>query len=141
MRHLLFLSLLLLIACSSSNLTQSESTVNISELINKQWTVTSVDNKHLLHETTISFSVSDNGKVKGNAGVNHYFGLWEVKEKQISSSKMASTKKFGITPKGIMQQEEQFLSMLSTITQWHIERGELQLFDDNGTVIRLQLSQ
>ena len=93
----------------------------------------------LLKDTAISFSVSVKGKVKGNAGVNNYFGQWEISKDRITSSKMASTKMFGIEPKGIMQQEELFLSTLSTITRWHVDGEELQLFDGNEIVIRLQL--
>ena len=126
-------------ACSSSNLTQSESAINISDLLTKQWTVISLNENLLLKDTAISFSVSVKGKVKGNAGVNNYFGQWEISKDRITSSKMASTKMFGIEPKGIMQQEELFLSTLSTITRWHVDGEELQLFDGNEIVIRLQL--
>jgi len=128
-------------ACSSSNLTQLEPDVNLSALVAKQWIVISVNGKHLLNDTVISFSVSEKGKVKGNAGVNNYVGQWEITKEQITSSKMASTKKFGIEPKGIMQQEERFLRSISMITRWQVDGGELQLFDSNEVVIQLQLFQ
>ncbi len=141
MRHLVLLPLFLLMACSSSNLSQSELAVNLSDLLSKQWMVISVNGKLLLKNTAISFTVSENGKVSGNAGVNNYFGQWKIKEGKITSSKMASTKKFGIEPKGIMQQEQQFLTKLPTITHWYVDGEVLQLFDDNRVVIQLQLFQ
>ena len=141
MRYFLFLPLFILMSCSSTSMTQQETVVNVSDLISKQWMVTTLNGNAILKGTEISFFVSEKGKVKGNAGVNSYFGQWAINGDQITSSKMASTKKFGVKPKGIMQQEGQFLTTLSMITHWRNEGGELQLLNGNEIVIRLSLFQ
>ncbi len=81
MGYILLLPLFLLMACGSSRVNQS------------------------------LYSVSQVGKVKGNAGVNSYFGEWKICMEKIISSKMASTDMFGIELKVIMHQEEIFLSV------------------------------
>jgi len=140
MRAFIILPILFLASCGFLN-NKAAPKATLTDLVANNWVLSSLSGKSVLEGTTISLSVSKEGKVKGNSGVNNYFGQWQIKANEIMASKMASTKKFRSEPKGIMQQEQQFLTMLSVVTNWNIVSDELQLFQGNKLIVTFHINE
>ena len=137
MRIYRLLPILLLTGCSFFNHHDSNSSVNLSALVEIDWTVTTLDNKPVIKDSRMSLLVSAEGKVRGNAGVNNYFGKWQIVGRDIIASKMAATKMARLGPAGIMQQEQLYLKLLSEVTSWQLSAGKLQLFQDKKLLVTL----
>jgi heat shock protein HslJ len=57
--------------------------------------------------------IPDKAVVRGSSGCNHYFGDCEVAGRELSVSNIAFTEMACLTPEGVMEQEQLFLSMLA----------------------------
>ena len=135
MRILIIFSIFFLSSCSVANNHHSNTTSDLSDVVAINWTVSTLGGKVLLQNSRISFSVTAEGKIKGHAGVNSFSGYCQIDGANFISTKLASTKMFREQPVGIMEQEGQFLTKLSSATKWRLVSGELQLFNDDETVI------
>ncbi len=82
------------------------------------------------------------GQVNGNAGCNGYFGGYEVDGTNLSIGNLASTEMFCGNPEGVMDQERDFLSAMSSVAAFNIEDGQLTLTAaDGGVLLVFEISE
>lgn len=140
MRIYMILSIIFLTGCGYVNNSQSNTVISLSDLTANNWTVTQLSDKPVIDGSLLVLSVALDGKVTGNGGVNVYIGLWQLDEQQITASTMSATKMYRAEPKGIMEQESQFLTLLSEVTAWNIIDEQLQLFHNDKLILSLKKS-
>ncbi|MFC1905521.1 META domain-containing protein [Chloroflexota bacterium] len=78
-------------------------------------------------EITATFNSSE-GDVSGSGGCNTYFARYEVKGSKLSIVEMAFTEMACISPKGVMEQEQEFLSFLSNAQSFQADDTALMIF-------------
>jgi len=78
-------------------------------------------------EITAEF-VSAEETVKGSAGCNSYFGSYELKGSQLSiPGPIGVTEMYCMEPKGVMDQEQEYLAVLQLAESYEIDGDELQI--------------
>ncbi|MFC2035082.1 DUF4382 domain-containing protein [Chloroflexota bacterium] len=78
-------------------------------------------------EITTEF-LSSEGTVKGSAGCNSYFGSYEVEGGQLSiPGPIGATEMYCMEPEGVMDQEQQYLTILGAAESYKIEDDKLQI--------------
>jgi heat shock protein HslJ len=85
-------------------------------------------------EITATFSSSES-KVSGSAGCNSYFAGYEVKGSELSIFEMAYTEMACISPEGIMDQEQEFLSLLANTLSFEADDTTLTIVCSGGQTL------
>ena len=80
---------------------------------------------------TISFD-DDSGVTNGSTGCNSFFGEYSVDGNSISFSQIAWTERACLDPPGVMEQESDFLLILTAVTSFEIDGDELRLISPDG---------
>ena len=109
-------------ACSNTN----------TALYDNKWILESYgqpDNpKVILETTTITATFNkDKGEISGSSGCNSYFGTCEVKGTKLSISEMAHTDMACLSPQGVMEQEQEYLSMLTKAQSFQLTNTALTI--------------
>ena len=78
-------------------------------------------------EITVTFN-SAKGEVSGTAGCNTYFARYEVKGNKLSIFEMAFTEMACVSPEGVMEQEQEFLSLLASAQTFQADDTTLTIF-------------
>jgi heat shock protein HslJ len=68
----------------------------------------------------------------GNAGCNQYFAGYTADAAKLTLGTVSSTKKLCPEPAGLMEQEQQYLALLATVTQYRVTDGRLELASADG---------
>ena len=84
-------------------------------------------------EITISF---DENKVNGNAGVNNYFGSFEIKNDSIKIGPVGSTRMAG--PENLMKIEFEYLKLLQDSKTIKLNNNILILTTSDGKVLKFE---
>ena len=82
-------------------------------------------------EITATFN-SNQGKVSGSAGCNTYFARYEVRGWELEIFELAYTEMACITPEGIMEQEQEFLSLLANAQSFEADDTTLTILCASG---------
>ena len=82
-------------------------------------------------EITALFDSAE-GKVNGSAGCNNYFAGYEINDSELSISNAGSTMMFCGEPEGVMEQENQYLSLLVGTKIFQIQDNQLHIFSSGG---------
>ena len=130
-RNLLIVLLLLALFLSSCGVLPI--TKN-SGLNGTAWTLTSYNGTTLLSDTSMT-AFFENGEVNGSAGCNRYFGSFKAKDDQIQIDGLAWTGMACMDPEGIMQQEQQVMSLFSQAATFSIQGQVLQIITGSGEVM------
>jgi len=85
-------------------------------------------------EITATFESAE-GQVKGSAGCNSYFGDYQVDKNKLSIPMMAHTEMYCMEPEGVMEQETQYLRLLSTAESYEVIEGKLQIIADSQVLV------
>ena len=85
-------------------------------------------------EVTVTFD-SREGQVSGSGGCNTYFASYEVKGNNLSISDLAWTEMACISPVGVMEQEQEFLSLLGDAESFQVDDTSLTITCSNGSQI------
>ena len=85
-------------------------------------------------EITAIFDSAE-GKVKGSAGCNNYFAGYEIKNNELSISDAGSTMMFCGEPKGVMDQEQQYLALLGGAESFQIQGSQLRILSSGDQVL------
>jgi heat shock protein HslJ len=101
------------------------------------WTLTSYNGTTLLSDTTMT-AFFESGEVNGSAGCNHYFGSFKAKGDQIQIDGLGWTEMACMDPEGIMQQEQQVMSLFSQAVTFSIQGQVLQIITGSGEVMEFQ---
>jgi heat shock protein HslJ len=96
------------------------------------WRVASYNNGKqavvsVLRETELSLAFTADGHVSGSAGCNRYTGSYAASGAQLSITSVAATRRLCASPKGIMEQEGQFLKALESAASARFEGRRLEL--------------
>lgn len=82
-------------------------------------------------EITATFSSSE-VEVRGSAGCNTYFAEYKADGDNLSVLSMASTEMACLSPKGIMEQEQEFLSTLANARSFRADGTTLTIYCSSG---------
>ena len=85
-------------------------------------------------EITAAFE-STEGKVKGSAGCNSYFGSYEINNRNLSISQIGNTEMYCMEPEGIIDQETEYLRLLSALGNYEIIEGKLRITTGSEVLI------
>ncbi len=88
----------------------------------------------VLNGTTVTLEFSDDGRITGTAGCNHYFASYEVRGTGIMIGQAGSTEMYCMTP-GVMEQESTYLSLLGRAKTVTVDGDRLTLSDATGTPV------
>ena len=130
-RNLLIVLLLLALFLSSCGVLPI--TKN-SGLNGTAWTLISYNGTTLLSDTTMT-AFFESGEVNGSASCNHYFGSFKAKGDQIQIDGLAWTGMACMDPEGIMQQEQQVMSLFSQAATFSIQGQVLQIITGSCEVM------
>ena len=78
-------------------------------------------------EGRITAVFGNDSRVSGNAGCNDYFGEYRLEGGLLSIGSLASTEKYCLSPGGVMEREQRYLSLLQMSTRFNLDRDELIL--------------
>ncbi len=96
------------------------------------WTLERYGDKSSLNDViegskvTATFD-SQEDRVQGSAGCNHYFGGYEAGRGEISISQVGSTEMYCMDPEGVMDQEHDFLQILQKAESYRVTGDELRI--------------
>ena len=82
-------------------------------------------------EITATFDSAE-GEVSGSGGCNTYFARYEVKGGKLSISEMAFTEMACVSPEGVMEQEQEFLSLLANAQSFQADDTTLTIICLDG---------
>ena len=89
--------------------------------------------KDIIDETEITATFSsNNNQIGGSSGCNIYGGIYLLIGNTLSISEIYYTEMACISPEGIMEQEQEYLSILSNARSFEIEDDRLTIFCSNG---------
>ena len=108
-------------------------------LAGSAWNVVSYNNGKqavvsLLADTTISLNFGTDGRVSGNAGCNEYTGSYTTGGSNLYVSALATTFKLCHKPDGVMVQEQQYVTALSSASTYEIAGDTLTIRDGSGAM-------
>jgi heat shock protein HslJ len=111
------------------------STENAIELDSTRWKLQNLENQQVLPGTTITLEFKD-GQMKGSAGCNSYGAEYSIQVRNgITFGSIARNLEACIEPEGVMEQEEQYLRALWTITSYRLEEDRLTLLDEHDKAL------
>ncbi len=117
-----------LVACSAPN----------STLEDTKWFLRSYSEQNNLEaiiedtEITATFDSAE-GEVSGSGGCNTYFAKYEVESSKLSILEMAFTEMACVSPEGVMEQEQEFLSLLANAQSFQADDTTLTIIGSDGT--------
>ena len=135
MKRLLGLLLLLLIVFVG--LTACNTGTGVATLEDTAWVLESYGEQNNLQaiiedtEITATFN-SANSEVSGSAGCNTYFAGYEVRGSKLSIFEMAFTEMACVSPEGVMEQEQEFLTILTNAQSFQTDNTTLTIFCSGG---------
>ena len=94
-------------------------------------------------EITATFNSAE-GEVSGSSGCNTYWAGYEINGSRLSISEMVFTEMACVSPEGVMEQEDVFLSLLANAQSFQADDTTLTIFCSDGeqlyfaTATRLQ---
>ncbi len=102
------------------------------ELAASSWQVTAYNNGKqgvvsVLGDSDIRVHFGAGGALSGSAGCNTFNAVYATSGQGIKISRLVATKKMCARPRGIMEQEAQFLKALETATIWVLDGDRLEL--------------
>jgi len=85
--------------------------------------------------TTITAKFTDDSKITGSAGCNHYGGEYLLDGANLSVSSLFSTLMYCGEPEGVMEQEARYLGLFDSVAGYRIDGDRLDLLDEVGKVL------
>ena len=82
-------------------------------------------------EITATFDKAK-GEVSGSGGCNTYFATYEIDGNNLSISNLAWTERACLSPVGVMEQEQEFLSLLANAESFQVNDTTLTITCSDG---------
>jgi heat shock protein HslJ/uncharacterized lipoprotein YbaY len=98
------------------------------------WLLASLAGQELISGIQV-YAEFDAGQVTGSAGCNNYNAGYESSGNSLTIGAAGVTRKACSEPQGVMEQENQYLSLLGSATTYAIEAGQLKVSDGSGQVV------
>jgi len=110
-----------------------------ASLTGTTWTATGYNNGReavvsLVADTTITAIFGEDGSLNGSAGCNNYMTTYTLDGANITIQPAATTRKM-CPGEGVMEQETQFLTALTTAATWRIDGETLELRTADGALV------
>ena len=146
----LFAVLLLLVSCvpvptptqpptGQPTPTQSlakEAVTSVKDLVNQHWVLESFgplgSEKTALLGTEVSVQFTQDGKLNGSGGCNHYFAAYKAGEGNTLSIGPVGSTLMACLDQGVMEQEQQYFKALGEVSAFTVDQNRLQLFYNDG---------
>ena len=113
---------------------KSTMTIPTTEQIEQYvWQLDSLNGEAVIAGTSITMTIRGQ-KLGGSGGANRYNAQWQLTESDLAISPIAATKRMLASPKGVMEQEQNFFGLLQKMQtvsmtadkQLRLESGEGQ---------------
>ena len=88
-------------------------------------------------EITVMFN-PDEDEIRGSAGCNHYFGEYKITGSELTVSRIAFTEMACLTPEGVMELEQLFLSMLAAAEGFRVQEDHLTIFTAGDQILNFK---
>ena len=110
-----------------------------NESLSGTWGVTGLNNGRqgvvsVLTGSSLTMEFAADGKVTGSAGCNRYHAASTHEGAKMSISAVAATRRMCVKPEGVMEQEQQFLNALKTVSTVRAEGDRLELRAADGAL-------
>ena len=103
------------------------------------WTVTSFLQANAvtgpIAGTKITANFDDQGNLTGSAGCNDYHGSYTLTRNRLQISTLGATTKHCAEPKGVMEQEQQYLTVLPKTASYELQGENLTLLTPQHTIV------
>lgn len=108
-------------------------------LAGTSWQVTGLNNgRHavvsLVADSSVTLAFGSDGSASGSAGCNRFTTRFESEGSKLTFQPPAATRKLCAQPEGLMEQEQQFLTALATVTSARFEGDRLELRSADGAL-------
>ncbi|NQS91677.1 MAG: META domain-containing protein [Chloroflexi bacterium] len=101
------------------------------------WILVSYGGKAIISDSEMT-AFFDSGEVSGSASCNHYFGSYKIKGDQITVTGLGWTEMACLNPEGIMEQEQQVMSLFSLAESFSIQDQSLVIKTSGGELMVFQ---
>ena len=91
----------------------------------------------LIDGSEITAVFDTDGTLSGSAGCNPYRATYVAKDSSMTIQAPAATRKACTQPKGVMQQEREYLKALTTAATYTLQGNQLELRTDQGALVAL----
>lgn len=130
---------ILFAGCQSAGTRTSDLQPPPVEMVGSAWILVSLGGQLPEGEKAITLEFARDGKFSGHAGVNSYFGSYQIRRGsgprgEIAISEIGSTKMAGAPE--LMQQEQRYLDALRQATLYMAEGGLLEFRAGNQPLLR-----
>ena len=130
---------------SADGATRATLTAQPRALAGTAWHVTGINNGRggvasVVKDSSVTMAFGPDGVASGSAGCNQYTTRFQTAGPQLTFAQPAVTRKMCARPDGVMEQEQQFLSALATVTSARREGDRLELRTASGA-LAISLSQ
>ena len=122
--------LILISACAQT--TSDDDTPQTEGLFGVKWILESYGPSNNVKDVikdsraTAVFDEAD-GQVTGSASCNSYFGGYDVNGSEITVSQLGNTEMYCMEPEGIMDQEQEYLTILHAAESFIVENNTLRI--------------
>ena len=108
-----------------------------SVLERNKWSLNSYgeqNNQEQVLDSTEIAAIFNKGKreASGSSGCNTYFASYEIDGNNLSISNLAWTERTCLSPAGVMEQEQEFLSLLADTDSFQVDDTSLTITCSNG---------
>ncbi|MEE4078434.1 META domain-containing protein [Pseudomonas viridiflava] len=99
-----------------------------------------IGERPLIDNSRLTMTLGADGRAYGNAGCNHWFAPYSLRDGTISFGALGRTRK--MCAPALMEQEERFLKSMSSVQRWDISPiQQLRLWPAEGKPLRFWLEE
>ncbi|SHM96695.1 heat shock protein HslJ [Pseudomonas asturiensis] len=99
-----------------------------------------IGERPLIDNSRLTMTLGADGRAYGNAGCNHWFAPYSLRDGTISFGALGKTRK--MCAPALMEQEQRFLKSMSTVQRWDISPiQQLRLWPAEGKPLRFWLEE
>ncbi|CAM3194038.1 META domain-containing protein [Pseudomonas floridensis] len=99
-----------------------------------------IGERPLIDNSRLTMTLGADGRAYGNAGCNHWFAPYTLRDGTISFGALGRTRK--LCAPALMEQEERFLKSMSSVQRWDISPiQQLRLWPAEGKPLRFWLEE
>lgn len=103
---------------------------------NRNYSVEWIGERPLIDNSHLSLTLGEDGRAYGNAGCNHWFAGYTLKDHALRFNPPGSTRR--LCAPAVMEQEQRFLQALEKVQRWdQSEQGQLRFWPAEGQPLRL----
>jgi len=116
-----------------------------SALEQNKWSLNSYgeqnNQEHVLNGTVITATFDKTKReVSGSGGCNTYFATYEINGNTLSISHLAWTERACLSPSGVMEQEQEFLSQLADAESFQVDDISLTITCSDGKALHFSIT-